>query len=100
MPRIGERFIFDLTWRQQLGLDSVIPSTHDWFEEEIEGLVQAVVKLDRKTEDYHRKRIMEQINKIEAVRLDALKLRVKVLEIAKKIESLYKEVGNLSFISY
>jgi len=95
MPRIGERFSFDLTWRQELGLDSVIDSTHDWFQREIEELVQSVVKLDRKSEDYHVKRIIEEIDKLELARLEATRLREKMLEIEKKFKSLSKEVSEL-----
>lgn len=87
MPRIGEPLTFDLTWRQELGLDSVCPSTHDWFKSEVDSLIQAVVKLDRTREDYFVKRIMLAIDQLESSRLEVLELKRKLAEFENKVKA-------------
>lgn len=93
MPRIGEKLSCELTWQQELGVEPINPSTHDWFQSEIDGLVQAVVKLDRVTEDYCVKRIMSAVDQLESSRLEVLELKRKLTEFEDKVRAFAKDCG-------
>lgn len=91
MPKLGERFAYELTWRQELGIESVVPSTHDWFVGELDGLVQAVLNNNKEAESYYRKRIMQQIDQLEKERVILLGLKNRMKESLVKVDAAIKE---------
>jgi len=92
MPRLGEKFSFELTWQQELGIDPVVPSTHDWFVGELDGLVQAILNKNKEAEDYYRKRIMSQIDQLEKERVFLFELNKRMAESLAKLDVAVREL--------
>lgn len=79
--------------RQELGLDSVVPSTHDWFQNEVDGLVEAISDRNKDRVDYIKKRIISAIDELESAHLETFELKRKLVEVENKVKDLAKTLG-------
>ena len=78
---MGEKFTFDLTWQQELGIESICPSDHGWFKEELKGLVEAAANNNQERVDYFKERILSQVGELVKSCQNGVKTEKKLHEI-------------------